>query len=96
MNVKRCKKTILCHLCKYTSNTVASAHWLRRSFALIIAHLCRQSGLASRSSYFWDCSSSAKYQWGENQLKFLGKNPQKLPGELFPKDRQHTGCNQHG
>lgn len=62
MNVKR---LFYCHLCRYTSNTVASAHWLRRSFALT-AYLGRQSALTSRSSYFWDCSSSAKYQWGEN------------------------------
>lgn len=89
MNVER---LFYCHLCKYTSNIVA--HWLRRSFALI-AHLGRQSGLASRSSYFWDCASSAEYQWRDNHLKFLGKNPE-LPGIFFPEDHQHTGCNQHG
>lgn len=66
MNVKR---LFYCHLCKYTSNIVASAHWLRKSFA-VIAHLGRQLGLASRSSFFWDCASSGKCKWGENQLKF--------------------------
>lgn len=43
MNVER---LFYCHLCNYRSNTVA--HWLRRSLALI-AHLGRQSGLASRT-----------------------------------------------
>lgn len=87
MNVER---LFYCHLCKCTSKTVA--HWLRGSFALI-AHLGRQSGLASRSSYFWDCASFDEYQWGENQ--FLEKTP-KLPDVFFPEDHQHPGCNQHG
>lgn len=49
----------------------ASAHWLRKDFA-VIAHPDGRSGLAPNQVFSLDCASSPKNKW-EDPLNFIEK-----------------------